>query len=358
MAAAVAAAAAVDDVVTTCAPAVRIVVTNLEFWQTYVAKSNYEIVTQLRDTHGWRVEPATRLAAILDETPRATLLFIPDAQGKHTRAEMLSAHERIRRHEGPRGVVIDDWHYWRTENEAMMTMCGTVLATVPEHVIANYPRVAKQCRIVDFPHCAASAFASVPFNASPEPRVLLASAPYRFFYPVRSMMIDACKRHGLPGVQHRHPGYERVDGEDACGAGYARRIGQYLCATTCGSRFEMLVRKHFEIPATGALLIAHSGTRARLRRYDIVPGDHYLSFTNELEFVECVRFALDRRNRDAVDRMRTRCREAVCAAHLAVHRAQQVHSLFLREADESDAAARGGDSSSSSSSSSAAATDV
>ena len=109
----------------------------------------------------------------------------------------------------------------------------------------------------------------------------------------------------------------------AGGAGFARLLNHYRAAFTDSSRFNYLVAKFFEIPATGALLVADRKASPSLRQLGLIEGEHYIAASfDDLE--EQVRFTLDESNHDSLDSVRARGQALVWERHKSSDRARLI----------------------------------
>jgi hypothetical protein len=127
-------------------------------------------------------------------------------------------------------------------------------------------------------------------------------------------------------VRHEHPGYgERFDHDNdpRVGAGYARTVHRFRAAFTDALKFRYVVAKYFEIPATGALLIADGSVGEALNRLGFVPNVHYVPVTfDNLE--EKIQYILEDANRAEIDEIRRRGQQLVLSEHRTCHRARTI----------------------------------
>src|SRR5262245_57406691 len=94
--------------------------------------------------------------------------------------------------------------------------------------------------------------------------------------------LESQKRY--PIVYKAHPGYhcgyDHANNADV-GRGYAESLNEHRTAFTDSLIFKYVVAKHFEIPATGALLFADDSVRKPLRELGFVENEHYVSFSRD-----------------------------------------------------------------------------
>jgi len=101
------------------------------------------------------------------------------------------------------------------------------------------------------------------------------------------------------------------------------KINNYRAAFTDSSVFKYVVAKYFEIPATGALLLADDSVSVALEQLGFVEHEHYVPVSEET-LEEKIRFVLDERNHEELDKIRRRAQQLVLACHKTSNRASQI----------------------------------
>jgi hypothetical protein len=166
-------------------------------------------------------------------------------------------------------------------------------------------------------------------NDAPAPSVFVSGA-MNDLYPLRLEMRDLVRRRPELGTIHGHPGYfDAFDHatDSRVGRRYAEAMRQHLAAFTDCSRYLYVVAKHFEIPATGALLIADRAIASQLADLGFIDGVNYSSAGSDLE--EVVERVLDPRNREEIDAIRRRGHALIRERHTTRHRAQQIDAVCV-----------------------------
>ena len=101
---------------------------------------------------------------------------------------------------------------------------------------------------------------------------------------------------------------------------------EHRAAFTDCTRFQYTVAKHFEIPATGALLVADSAIEGPLEELGFVPGFHYLSVSDE-NLEDRVSYVLCEEHHAELDQIRRNGQALVLARHRTSHRARLINDL-------------------------------
>jgi hypothetical protein len=148
----------------------------------------------------------------------------------------------------------------------------------------------------------------VGFNNNPINGVLLSGSCTKE-YPARKHMIKLSKKENrifrLKYSYGKH------------GLNYTKHINRYICAFTCclNSDIQYLVGKFFEIPSTGALLLA----------FDLYVKDFMkkLGFIDNVNYISCdiknmdskIKYILDPENRETIDKIRKNGQKLVISKH-------------------------------------------
>lgn len=308
----------------------KLIVSDLEVLRSYVSREFYHVMTDLITHFNWRhvetykLATATgpirdRLLAECHELPD-TILFWECYNLLYPLAPEI--------YELPcrKVILADDLHWWdqrmRQTKVVAFALCDVVISTVGYCWNKLYPEFASTKKVVWVPHSASPDFA-VPYNHNPENAIFVSGAA-GIYYPLRNRM--RALSHAYPIVCHDHPGYYTgydYDSHDAIGRGYAMKINRYRAGFTDSSRFHYVLAKYFEIPATGALLVADDSVSEPLRELGFVEHEHYVP-VNAANLEETIAFVLDDGNHEALDEIRKRGRELVWARHKSIDRARQI----------------------------------
>ncbi|HEX6623652.1 MAG TPA: glycosyltransferase [Pyrinomonadaceae bacterium] len=316
--------------------AIKLLVSELGSWKRYVSREYYHVMTDLMTNHGWRhIETAElfkgvgtvrgRLLGRLGELPRV-ILFWESYYCLYTHAP------DVIRLDCRKCIFADDLKWFRYRSEwlkrvASYSMCDTILASYAYAFDRFYPHLAGRVRVAWVPHAASPDF-MLDYNPRPANAILLSGALNQH-YPLREQMMRLREggRHAI--TYHPHPGYHcgyDYAADARVGQGYAARIRSHRAGFTDSTRYGYLVAKYFEIPATGALLLADDALGAELKELGLVADRHYVPVSpRDLE--EKVRFVLDERNHPELDRVRKRGQELIRERHKTGDRARLIDRI-------------------------------
>ena len=263
------------------------------------------------------------LLSYLGELPDSVLIwesywFIA---GYRHELESLGAHV---------AVFADDLHCHsesvRAAKALSFASCDCILSTYKDVFADFFPDVPTE-KVFWVPHAASPDF-HLPFNGEPN-NALLVSGAMSDFYPLRQHVASLEADPGLAVVCDAHPGYHcgyDYDTDQRVGNGYAERIRSFRAAFTDGSRFNYVLAKHFEIPATGALLVADRSLRASLHALGYVDGEHYVSVTQG-NVENKIRDLLEESNHEELDRIRRAGQCLVRSRHRSRDRAELIDRI-------------------------------
>lgn len=301
---------------------------------TYVSREFHYTMRDLVQMHGWRhVEPWTlsehaaspkaRLLELAGEVPEVILFW--------ETYELFNALQPALRDLGCRlAVFADDLHLlWGHEDRKCAKLRAfsdsDIVLTPYAYVFDDFfPELSQRKTVIWIPHAASPDFV-LPFNLQPENAILL-SGFIGPLYPLR-MRMQALQEEGRCAiVRHQHPGYSEgydYQKDARVGGGYARTIHRFRAGFTDALTFRYVVAKHFEIPATGALLVADGIVREPLRELGFIENVHYVPVGAE-NLEEKIRYVLHRGNRAEIDEMRRRGQQIVLQSHRTCDRARLI----------------------------------
>lgn len=236
---------------------------------------------------------------------------------------LLRHADELRGHGAKIYVMTDDLHHRRQGMEEALRTPDGVLATYGPRVGTYFPDVDPS-RVTWVPHAAGPDFL-FPIEEHPHPVVFVSGAMGNV-YPLRGVMRELAVRRPELARLREHPGYDCTfdySNDPRVGRAFAADMRECLAAFTDALSHQYVVAKHFEIPATGALLLADRTVAPQLAALGFNDGEHYVSTTaDDLESI--VERVLDPRNLDEVDTIRRRGHTLVHACHTTMHRARQI----------------------------------
>jgi hypothetical protein len=312
-------------------------VSELNAWRGYVSREYYHVMTALMANHGWRhIEtlellngPQTMRDKLLEECgelPEVILFW----EGYYFLIQHAYDLVHMRCH---KCIFADDLHWrWREEGQKKFlscSLCDTILSPYA-YVFDNfYPQLSRVKQIVWVPHSASPDF-MLRYNDCPENAILLSGSLGRH-YPFREQMKRLHEQGSYAIAYHPHPGYScdyDYDNNRDVGQGYAAKIHNHRAGFTDSSNYKYVVAKYFEIPATGALLLADDAVAAQLKDLGLIEHRHYLPVSSgNLE--ERIQYVLSEKNHQELDEIRKLGQELIWEKHKASDRARIIDEICM-----------------------------
>lgn len=310
----------------------KLIVSHLETLRTYVTREFYFITRELISKYDWKhIEisklwngPGTVTDNIVEEFGELpeTIIFSQAYEFLQARAG------DIQRLNCNKVFLADDLHWWNQEMRQMKSisfaLCDTVFATYAYTWAKFYPELAGMKQVVWIPHAASPDF-MVPYNVRAENSIFLSGAISQH-YPLRQQMMNLFAQQTYSIKSHRHPGYQvgyDYNSNPNIGRGYAEKINRYRVGFTDCLTFKYVVAKYFEIPATGALLLAEDAVKEPLKELGFIENINYVPVSKE-NLEEQVKYVLDEKNREELDQVRRRAQELVWERHTTSDRAKLI----------------------------------
>src|SRR5213078_597587 len=243
--------------------------------------------------------------------------------------DFLNVHARdIQNLRSRKIILVDDLHCWqelqRQKKAVGFAVCDMVLATGGYLWNELYPEFAGSKQLAWVPHSASPDF-MVPYNSHPANSIFVSGAAGAF-YPLRERMWILHAQGAQSLVCQSHPGYYTgydYEQHGYVGRSYAMKINNYRAAFTDSSIYKYVVAKYFEIPATGALLLADDSVGGPLKELGFIVNEHYVPVSEE-NLEERIRYVLDESNHEELDEIRRRGQELVWERHKTSDRAKQI----------------------------------
>lgn len=310
----------------------KLIVSQLEALKRYVSREFYFIQADLIANYGWAQIDTRSLwcASAIEAAIFDTFGQLPDTILFWEGYEFLSARsDQISRLSCSKFLLTDDLHSWheqmRRTRVAAIALCNKVLSTYAYVWDRFYPEFRGVKRVEWVPHSASRDFL-LGYNRNPENAILLSGAT-NLHYPMRSQMKALHSQGAYPIAYHAHPGYHcqyDYESDEAVGRGYAGKLNKYRVGFTDALKYEYVVAKYFEIPATGALLLADAAVSEPLRRLGFIENEHYVPATSE-NLEEKIGYVLDPGNHEQLDEIRKRGQQLVWERHKTSDRARQIN---------------------------------
>lgn len=315
----------------------KLIVSYLNALRRYVTREFYYVMTDLVTNYGWKhIEPhelfsgsgpaKDRLFREFGELPE-TILFWESY-------ETLSEHAEDIYRLGCRtlAVMTDDLHWWNEGMRRMRTvsfaLCDTVLSPYAYAWREFYPEFNGFKKVVWTPHSTSPDF-MLSWNRHPANSIFLSGAINRG-YPLRLQMKELHSRRSYRIAYQCHPGYhcgyDYAQNRDV-GRAYAETINKHRAGFTDSGVHKYVVAKYFEIPATGALLLADDSVSGPLKALGFIENKHYVPVSTE-NLEERIQYVLDERNHEELDDIRRRGQELVLERHKASDRAREIDRVL------------------------------
>lgn len=318
----------------------RLLIANLVAYSHYVSREFAWIMRELIDHYQWRhLEPSVLVegAGPLAEKIERHLGMMPSLILFWEDEDLVSslAHE-VERLPCRKWFFVDDLHHrdrWEARRKASL-LCDTVFATYADRFPEFFPDVGQSRRVVWLPHSASPDFV-LAANEHPANRLLLSGA-IGPVYPMR-MRLCALLADGVDGILRLpHPGYHceyDYENDPSVGPHFSRKIWEYRAAFTDCLVHRYAVAKHFEIPATGALLVADASIEGSLEKLGFLPAVHYFPVTSE-NLEDRIRYLFREEHHAELDRIRRNGQALVLERHRTSHRARLINDLALQAGPE------------------------
>jgi hypothetical protein len=315
----------------------KLLVSELELWRRYVSREFYFVMAEMMANYGWRHIEAfklwngrgtikSKLIEEFGEMPQVILFW----EGYNYLFAQAAEVYRLDCH---KFIFADDLH-WGYRQEGLkkflcLSVCDAVLSSYAYVFDRFYPQLAEVKPVVWIPHSASPDF-MVRYNDHPLNAILL-SGSIDNNYPFRQRMKRLQEQMSGAIAYHPHPGYRcnyDYEKDEAVGQGYAAKINRYRAAFTDSSKYAYLIAKYFEIPATGALLLADASVAGRLKELGLEANKHYLAVSND-DLEERIGYVLDEKNHQELDEIRRRGQELIRDRHKTSDRARLIDKICV-----------------------------
>jgi hypothetical protein len=301
----------------------------------YVTREAYYVMRELIDRYGWMHIETHHLASAphsFQERMIERCGALPDVVLFWESYDLVTLALLQLFHANFRVVIFcEDLHWFnagmRVAKGLALTVADVILASYAPVFERFYPEVASAKQIVWVPHAASPEF-MLALDESAE-NVIFLSGMINDYYPLRQRLKALGDEMELHIVEHPHPGYHcNHDHETSgvVGAGYARRINAARAAFTDASKFNYLLAKFLEIPATGSLLLGDVAVEKELSQLGFCQGVHYIPVSDATLESE-LRYILDQKNHGELDEVRRRGQQLVWSRHMTSNRAKLIDEV-------------------------------
>lgn len=201
-------------------------------------------------------------------------LIITFAIPQHTRPGLMNELVHLDKRIKMIGYMGDLQTYgdkqFELEMNQMLDRFDIILSPLDEKFKEFYPQ--HYHKMIFFPQFFASLerYAGLKYNKNPEMKCLMSGATYDVVYPLRDL------------IKRMSPYSDKIDcfhSRHKLNDEYAELLNSYYCGIATPSIFNLVVKKYFEIPAAGTLLLASECED--LKKCGFKPGKHYVPITIE-----------------------------------------------------------------------------
>ncbi len=234
-----------------------------------------------------------------------------------------------RPHKTKFNIIIDDIHHQgRTKKNEIIGLTKTTrIFSTYGYTFAKY--FDTTVPVYFFPH--SSAFIN-DINPNPINKLLISGRQGSLIYPFRHYMVkESLKNDNIDvlGVDFSYTLPEH-DSSLVYGKNYIDKLSEYLCCFTCDASDARpyIVSKHFEIPASGSLLLAGNiNTIYYFTKLGFIDGEHYIA-ANESNIMSKVSYILDPANAETINKIRKSGHDKFCSTHTFIHRAKWLDDIL------------------------------
>ncbi len=193
--------------------------------------------------------------------------------------------------------------------------CDSIISANYEFFNELYPQFISKFEFMPKWFAPQEYYEDFEFNENPKMKCLVSGHCYSNprVYPRRVYMIE----NGEGLVEWGQPRY--------VGDAYAKLLHSYFCCATSSSIFNYVVAKHYEICATGSLLLTNE--TADLKKTGFIPNKHYVSITTE-NCIEKIRHCLE--NPEEYTNIRKEGMKYVRENHGMDNKMEQLGEIFNR----------------------------
>jgi len=202
--------------------------------------------------------------------------------------------------------------------------CDSIISANYESFKILYPQFVFKHEFIPKWYAPAERYLGFEFNENPRMKCFVSGLCYSnpSMYPRRVYMIE----NGRGMVEAGWPGHG--DYTEYLGDGYAKLLNSYFCCATSSSIHNYVVAKHYEICATGSLLLTNR--IADLDKTGFIPDKHYVPITIE-NCIEKIRHCLE--NPEEYTNIRKEGMKYVRENHGLENKMKQLWEIFGRLLD-------------------------
>ena len=203
-----------------------------------------------------------------------------------------------------------------------------IFVTYKEPFLKDYPEVQKD-KVHWIPHGFTDDH-KLCFNTKPINKVLV-SGKSGSLYPLRRQMIREVSNQKDKFTLLTHPNYKKFDYDNLknlkIGNNFGKVLNAHICCFTDCSSLQYILAKYFEIPASGALLLAEENAYGDLEKLGFIDNVNYIKCTKN-NIMNKINWILNPVNINEVDKIRRNGQNHVLNNHHIMHRVKKMVSIM------------------------------
>jgi hypothetical protein len=187
------------------------------------------------------------------------------------------------------GVYVDDLHTHHNKIKRCILLSDILFLSYP-YLFNKFYENFKNKKIYYYNH---SPVKIGNFNNNPN-RVICLSGSINFFYPARQKLFNLKNKYNIFVLENNKFTLDF----------YIDKLSEYLCCFACVTKENYIVRKIFEILASGSLLFLYYGdAKLELEKLGFIDGIHYIG-CNDIDFEIKIKWILDFNNINEITKIR------------------------------------------------------
>ena len=223
-------------------------------------------------------------------------------------------------------IYVDDIHNsreiyeLRALDKELFNYFDLILSTYAYCFNKFFKYVPKE-KIYWFPHSSNEIF-KIDYNHNPLNKILLSGCICET-YPMRQKLLSLENKYSIDVLQH--PSYSKNKSHNIIGMKFIEKINEYRFAFTCYSYYytPYIIQKYFEIPGSGALLIASDyHIKKQMTELGFIDMVNYIS-VNESNLEEKIIWLFDESNNQIIEEIRLNGYNFVNSNHTHTIRTRQ-----------------------------------
>lgn len=187
------------------------------------------------------------------------------------------------------GVYIDDLHTHHNKIKKCIMVSDILFLSYPYLLEKFYNN--KGNRLIF--HLYHTSVKNSFFNKLPKKSICLSGA-INYFYPAREIMFNLRNKYNITVLE-----YNKVKLDE-----YIDKLSEFICCFACVTKENLIVRKIFEIMASGSLLLLFYGdVKTELEKIGFFDGIHYIGCTYD-NIEDKIKWILDDNNIEKINKIR------------------------------------------------------